>query len=241
MFAALFAFVLVTVYAAEELPSYIHVCGLNNPNYGQCIVDNINNINNKICTGMPELNVPPLEPINIDELVIYNTDNLKLSVKESKITGFCNFVINSLQVSSDKHHFDLDVTFKHLDMESVYDFDMHVLVPLANKGMVHVSADNLEAKIILDLKVETKNGKTEIYISKVKTILDVKTFKYVFDDSEKDLVQLHEALSNVVNENEKDIIIKVKPALEEAVSKLIITVVNNIFRNRYEQLFPNEA
>ena len=57
----------------------------------------------------------------------------------------------------------------------------------------------------------------------------------------KDLVQLHEALTNIVNENEKDIIIKVKPALEEAVSKLIITIVNNVVRNRFEQLFPNEA
>ena len=55
------------------------------------------------------------------------------------------------------------------------------------------------------------------------------------------MVQLHEALTNIVNENEKDIIIKVKPALEEAVSKLIITIVNNVVRNRFEQLFPNEA
>ncbi|KAG5327777.1 TAKT protein, partial [Pseudoatta argentina] len=223
------------------IASYIHVCGRNDPNYDQCIVNTINNINSKICTGMPELNVASAEPMNIDEIIIYNTDNLKLSVKESKIRGFCNFVINSLQVSSDKRHFDLDFVLKHLDMESVYDFDMRVLVPVANKGQVHVSADNLEAKIIIDFKEETKNGKTEIYASKVKTILNVKTFKYEFDDSEKNLVQLHEALTNIINENEKDIIIKVKPALEEAVSKLIITVVNNVVRSRFEQLFPNKA
>ena len=89
---------------------------------------------------MPELNVAPIEPMNIDEIIIYNTDNLKLNVKESKIRGFCDFVINSLQVSSDKLHFDFDFVLKHLDMESVYNFDMRVLVPLANKGLVHVSA-----------------------------------------------------------------------------------------------------
>ncbi|XP_012054712.1 PREDICTED: uncharacterized protein LOC105617768 [Atta cephalotes] len=241
MFTTLFAFMLVTVYAAEEIPSYIHVCGRNNPNYSQCIVNNTNNIKNKICMGIPELNVAPIEPMNIDEIVIYNIDNLKLSVKKSKIRGFCDFIINSLQVSSDKLHFDLDLILKHLDMESVYDFDIRILVPLANKGLIHVSTDNLEMKITVDFKEEIKNGKTEIYVSKVKTILNIKMFKYKFDDSEKDLVQLHEALTNIINENEKDIFIKVKPALEEAVSKLVITVINNVVRNRFEQLFPNEA
>ncbi|KYM82032.1 hypothetical protein ALC53_07516 [Atta colombica] len=195
--------------------SYIHVCGRNNPNYNQCIVNNTNNIKSKICMGIPELNVAPIEPMNIDEIVIYNIDNLKLSVKKSKIRGFCDFIINSLQVSSDKLHFDLDLILKHLDMESVYDFDIRILVPLANKGLIHVST--------------------------VKTVLNIKMFKYKFDDSEKDLVQLHEALTNIINENEKDIFIKVKPALEEAVSKLVITVINNVVRNRFEQLFPNEA
>lgn len=95
--------------------------------------------------------------------------------------------------------------------------------------------------MILDCKQEIKNGKTEIYASKVKTIFNIKTFKYKFDDSEKDLVQLHEALTNIVTENEKDIISKVKPVIEEAISKLIITVFNKVVRNRFEQLFPNEA
>ncbi|KYQ52581.1 hypothetical protein ALC60_08297, partial [Trachymyrmex zeteki] len=197
------------------IPSYIHVCGRNDPNYNQCVVDNINNIKNKICTGMPELNVVPMEPINIDEIVIYNTDNLKLSIKESKTSGFCDFVINSSKIFPDKFHFDIDFVFKHLDMDARYDVDMRILVPLTNKGLIHIST--------------------------VKTIFNIKTFKYKFDDSEKDLVQLHEALTNIVTENEKDIISKVKPVIEEAISKLIITVFNKVVRNRFEQLFPNEA
>lgn len=115
------------------------MCGRNDPNYNQCVVDNINNIKNKICTGMPELNVVPMEPINIDEIVIYNTDNLKLSIKESKTSGFCDFVINSSKIFPDKFHFDIDFVFKHLDMDARYDVDMRILVPLTNKGLIHIS------------------------------------------------------------------------------------------------------
>ncbi|KYM94239.1 hypothetical protein ALC62_15147, partial [Cyphomyrmex costatus] len=224
------------------IASYIHVCGRNDPNYSQCIVDNINNVNNKICqTGLPELNVDPVESIKADEIIIYNTNNLKLSLKDSKIKGFCDFEVHSLQVSPDKLRFDFGFIVKHLDMDSVYDFDIRVLIPLANKGLAHISTDDVEGKIIVDWKEETKNGKTEIYAANVKTRLMIKSFKYKFDDSEKDLVQLHEAISNVINESEKDVISKVTPALEETVSKLVISVVNNVTLHRFEQLFPNEA
>jgi len=103
-------------------------------------MDNINSLKAKICTGMPEFNVSSTEPVTIDEIVVYNTDNLKLYLKDSKLKGFCDFIISSLNISPDKLHFDLDFTFKHIDMDSLYDFDIRLLVPLAHKGLIHVSA-----------------------------------------------------------------------------------------------------
>jgi len=122
------------------IASYIHVCGRKNPDYTQCIMDNIDNIKFKICTGMPEFNLSPIEPVTIDEIVIYNTDNLKLYLKDSNITDFCNFVVSSLNISPDKLHFDIDFIFKHLNMNSLYDVDIRLLVQIAHKGLVHVSA-----------------------------------------------------------------------------------------------------
>jgi len=102
-------------------------------------------------------------------------------------------------------------------------------------------ADNIGGKITVYLKQVTKNGKKQIYVSKINTILDIELFSYDFDDSEKDLVQLHEVIKNTINENEKEIITKVKPSLEGAMSKVGISVINNIIHNRYEQLFPDET
>lgn len=46
--------------------------GFEEPNYDQCVSNSINNIKKKICTGMPELNIPPNELIIIDKLIIYD-------------------------------------------------------------------------------------------------------------------------------------------------------------------------
>jgi len=102
-------------------------------------------------------------------------------------------------------------------------------------------ADNIEGKISVYLKEVTKNGKKQIHALKINTILDIKLVNYDFDDSEKDLVQLHEVIRNTISGNEKEIIRIVKPSLEEAVSKAGISFINNLIHNRYEQLFPDET
>lgn len=100
------------------------------------------------------------------------------------------------------------------------------------------SADNILGTLTLDLKEVTKKGKKHIYGSGASLRLNIETFDFEFDDSEKQLVQLHEVLTNIVNENKQDIIDKFKPKVEEVISKLLIEVANNVTYNRYELLFP---
>lgn len=86
-----------------------------------------------------------------------------------------------------------------------------------------------------------KNGEEHVYAAKVNTNINITTIKYDFDESEKDLVQLRQAIRNIVNSNTQDIIDKVKPIIEENISKVIISIVNSIGRSNYKKLFPDKA
>ncbi|XP_011705579.1 PREDICTED: uncharacterized protein LOC105460784 isoform X1 [Wasmannia auropunctata] len=240
MFSAIFAFVLVTAYAAEELPSYIRVCGRKNPNYNECLSDSINIAKNKVCTGMPEFGIPPSEPLTVDKVVFYNSDNLKLNIEDVKVTGFCNFEVKSVNTSSDRLHFEIDVVHKHIQLVSKYDVDIRILVPLINKGLVHIFLDNLDSKLILDLKIETKNNKTEVYASKVNVNTYIKSFTFEFDNSMKDLIQLHEGIRQVVNNNQQDFLNIIEPVMEKKISEIIVSVINKITYKRMEQVFPDK-
>lgn len=102
-------------------------------------------------------------------------------------------------------------------------------------------ADDTLLKLNLDLKVATKNAKKEIYVSKVKANINISGIEYVFDESEKELVQLHQAIKSVVDSNTEDIINIVKAALEEKISQIIIYTFNTISRSNYEKLFGENA
>ncbi|XP_018395348.1 PREDICTED: uncharacterized protein LOC108773885 [Cyphomyrmex costatus] len=241
MFTIVFAFALIaTNYVAAEIPSFINVCGRKNPNLNKCILDNIDNIKDKICEGIPELDVLPNNPLVIEKLIISDTPNSKISLQNVKVTGICDFVVKYLHSDLEKLHFDVELLFRRLQLNATYDFDIRLLVPIVNKGPVYITTNNVEAKVNLDMKVVTKNGKRYVYLAKMKINLDVKgyTAEYGLNNAEQN--RLNEVISNFIGNNQEEVIAVFKPALEETIVKRILLLSNNIVKHfTLEELFPD--
>ncbi|KYN40092.1 hypothetical protein ALC56_05500 [Trachymyrmex septentrionalis] len=196
-----------------------------------------------MCTKNYDVNVLNNQSVLMDKIVIFDTNNLKLYLKDIKILGVCdNANIKYIHVDPDRLHYNIELVLRKMRMNASYNFDIRVLVPLANKGLVTIKPTNdAIIKVNLDLKVATKNEKKEIYVSKVKTNINITGIEYTFDESEKDLVQLHQAIKSVVDSNTTDIINIVMAALEEKLSQLIIYIFNTISRSNYEELFEKNV
>jgi len=115
------------------------VCGRKNPNLDQCIENNIENLRDKLCEGIPELNIQSINPLVLDQLTIYDTLNIKLHVNDVQITGLCDFIVNSLHLDIDKFYFDVDLLFKQIHINGTYDLNMQLLVPISHKAKVYVT------------------------------------------------------------------------------------------------------
>ena len=86
----------------------------------------------------------------------------------------------------------------------------------------------------------TKNSKKLIYASKANTNINFKDFDYKFDENEIELVQFHEIINNIVNNNKQIIIDKVIPIYEKKFSEIFIQLFNNIIQSNYEKFFSEE-
>lgn len=93
----------------------------------------------------------------------------------------------------------------------------------------------------MDLKLTTRKGEKKIYVQKVIAKANITSFKYKFDESEKEFVQLHQVLSNVIDTNVKDIINAVQPIVEGKLSELLISNFNYFINFNYEKYFPEKA
>ncbi|KYM94240.1 hypothetical protein ALC62_15148, partial [Cyphomyrmex costatus] len=226
------------------IASYINPCGkdLKDSNYNQCIKSNIDSVKDKICTGMPELNILPLEPLIIDKLIIFDAENIKSNVKNIKTYGFCDFDVNSVYSNSDRNHISLDFNLKHLQLNGSYDFNARLLTQIVYNGLIQITIDNLAVKVELNLKTITKNGNKYSYVSKINFNLDIKDFDFKIDESRKELADLYKIIKDIIDTNKKDIVKRVKSPIEKEVSERIISILNDVFRRtNYEELFPEKT
>ncbi|XP_024877747.1 uncharacterized protein LOC112458375 [Temnothorax curvispinosus] len=240
MFAIIFAFGLITTHVTATLPSYLHACSHKDTNYNQCIANSIDSVKDKVCAGFSELNIPPSEPLTIDKIVIFDANNIKLDLKDVKLYRYCDFVVNSVNTDFEKLHFDIDFLLRHIYIKVTYDFNIHLLVPVAHKGPADITAENVGLKVGLDLKVITRNGKKYIFASKATAKCDIKSFKYKFTEDKKELAELHKIIDDVVSKNTKEVVKAVSAAVEELASRFVISMFNDIAFSRYEELFSPE-
>ncbi|KAL6428587.1 hypothetical protein ACFW04_007900 [Cataglyphis niger] len=157
--------------------------------------------------------------------------------------GLCDFDIKFFHFDLNTLHFDVNLSFGLMQMNSTYDFDVHILVPLAHKGQVYITTDNVDAQGAIDLKVATKGGKRYMYMSKIKLNLDIKGYNAKYDElNERELSQLNEIINNFIGNNQEEVIKSFKPVLEEVISKRILLVSNDIVKHfTYEELFPDRT
>ncbi|XP_012214812.1 uncharacterized protein [Linepithema humile] len=240
MLVKILVFTFVITYVTAAIPSYIHVCGRKDPNIDKCVVNSIDYLRSKICEGIPEMNVTPLRLFHVSKLIISETDNIKLYLKDMQILNLCNFVINDFHIDLDKKYFDIQILFKDIFVNATYDFDIRVLVPITTTGYLSLSAEYVDADADGEIKIVKKNDKKHIYVSKLTINLIPKNFNFKFENNESD--QMQEIIANFIGSNKQEVLATIKPPIEKALSETIISMANNIVKHfTYDELLPDRT
>lgn len=99
----------------------------------------MNNLKNKICKGLPELDIPSNDPFIFDQLIIFNTSNSKLYLRNGQVMGLCDFNVNYLHADLENFHFDIDFLFDQIRINATSDFNVRLLVPIAYKRQIYIT------------------------------------------------------------------------------------------------------
>lgn len=79
-------------------------------------------------------------------------------------------------------------------------------------------------------------------MSKIKLNLNIKGYDAKYDLNGTEYSQLAEIINNFIGSNQEEVIKSFKPALEEAISKRVILLSNDIVKHfTYEELFPDRT
>ncbi|KAJ8871010.1 hypothetical protein PR048_027313 [Dryococelus australis] len=230
---------------------HIKVCHRNDLQVDKCINASIDALRNKLKVGIPEWNVPPIEPLTLDQVVLRRGPSsalLEAVVRNAKAWGGSDFLITSLRSDLDKNEFRAEVFLPKIRFEGDYQLRMtFLLFNIQGKGFMTGSFSK-EPRIIIsnytcDLfmkghKVE-KDGQQFLEFERMRFKLRVGDARFNLSDLFGGDPVLGPATNTLINENSALILEEVTPALEKSLEDIFTRIANSItLKFPYQELFP---
>ncbi|KAK6633519.1 hypothetical protein RUM43_001099 [Polyplax serrata] len=236
-------FIYSTVFIDALIPDYIQVCRSTDPQLEKCINSSIEAIRSKLVTGIPELDVPPLEPLALNEVsLIRGPDGAKIeaSVKNIKVFGPSNFIIKSLRANVKNSQFDFRVLLPKLSFKGDYSMNMRILLlKLQGQGVITGNLTNYRAEVNMKGDKIKRNGQKYLHMRKMKTKLDVGDVAIHLTNLFNGDPVLGPATNRILRSNSKLFLEEIQPALESSISEVFTDIANRItLKFTYDELFP---
>uniref|UniRef100_A0A8D8PRP8 Circadian clock-controlled protein n=1 Tax=Cacopsylla melanoneura TaxID=428564 RepID=A0A8D8PRP8_9HEMI len=229
-------------YILAAIPDYIHICNRDDPLAHICINNSIEALRTKLAEGIPELDVPPIEPLIIPTIGLRRgTRGAEFSANMSGISvwGCSSFRIDELKTDLDKNIFDFKLTLPKLKFSGKYSVNTNVLfLKISGKGDLFGNFNYKPTVSMRGYKVQ-QNNQTYLKMGKMTIKIKIGSAQLKLTNLFNGDPVLGEATNRVINENSKLFLEEIRPALEEALSSLFTDISNKItLRFTYDELFP---
>ncbi|KAF2900825.1 hypothetical protein ILUMI_05364 [Ignelater luminosus] len=193
------------------LASEYQICKRDNPNYSECMKNAIQDALTRLDNGIPTLNVPPLQPLNIPSITIgegKGAVNVVQKYKNFNLYDVGKSIIEKIEAKATPNDLKLEVELLSPEtrFEADYSFNGRVLLlPIVGDGKCTVTLQ--QVKITINLYAETFEKKEKKYL-KVKNVTlklvpgkVIYNFENLFNGDER----LGNEMNRLLNDNWKDV------------------------------------
>lgn len=231
-------------FALVDLPDFLQVCKRKDPQIEECIKNSVENLRPQLMTGVPEYNIPSLEPLLLKELVAAeNSNGLRITAKEVKAYGASNFLIQKIRVDLDTLRFALDILLPHLYIDGMYEIDGRVLLlPIRGNGAMtgNMTDSTGSVKIQADF-FKDEFGDRHVVLKEFRMRISIRKGSLNLQNLFGGDPTLGAVVNNAINSNFDSFIKELQPLIEKALSAAFQDFGNNIVRPfTFDQLFPEK-
>ncbi|KAL1449828.1 hypothetical protein WDU94_002301 [Cyamophila willieti] len=228
----------------NKLPSFMKVCSRNDPNLNECVKHSIENLRPFLAKGIPQLGIPPCEPLIIPELVMNQGSgavNVQSIYRNITIFGPSSYVVKAVRIDLDKKRIRVKIELPRLQLNADYMINGRILMmPISGAGQSEGNYTDITASLILQAESYTSRaGREHLHIVQAFTDFSIGHASLYLSglfDGDKELGR---AMNEFLNENWRNVAAEMKPILEETICELFRKYANIIFHKySLDQLFP---
>ncbi|KAL1490578.1 hypothetical protein ABEB36_013248 [Hypothenemus hampei] len=238
-------FIVIFCSVQAEIPSYIKVCKRNDPNLSKCMLDSIELLRPKLKSGIPELDVPPLEPLPLNEIKLRTgPDQAQINCNLTNLLVYGPSTFKTLDLKPDmkKTRFLAQFTIPILYFEGEYDIDMNILL-LKYKGQGPIQGNLTDYVVNCVLKADKIQKENQTYLKFRKfnlTLFTGKSYLYLRNLFPEYGTVLADGTNSFIHENTDLFMNEIKPALEDSLADKFTDIANSIMEKfPFDALFPD--
>ncbi|XP_023022117.1 circadian clock-controlled protein daywake [Leptinotarsa decemlineata] len=230
---------LIGVAYSKNLPSFVEVCHRPDAKIKDCLVRNIEKLRPMFLKGIPELQIPSLNPLIIPKASLEIGDRFSADFNEIQIFFANEFVIEKLDFNVENFKLDLSILFPRLRILSNYNIKGKLLVlELDGSGSADGNYTNVRAHFKGEGVHYDKGGKDHIKLDKTSIDMEIGKPHLFFDRIFGDNEELNANTNKVINENIETLISELKPVISKIVQEFISGITNNLFEKyTFDELF----
>lgn len=218
----------------SEQPEFVKTCYKLKPAFANCSTHAVQALFNEIPKGLPEIGLPPLDPLKLDAIKILQggggpvTVNASLTNVTVKGFGKTDILYNNVDPTTFDFHTKL-----HLDrlrIDGSYELNGRILViPLRGKGNCWFDAKDININAISDVILVKRNGFHFYNITGVHvkfTIGGLKLHMYNLFDGIK---ALEDSTNAYLNSNWRPVAESLSPILSKTIEDIMIDILRTVF------------
>ncbi|XP_012275348.1 protein takeout [Orussus abietinus] len=214
---------------AESTPPYVKQCSKRDPELKKCILNALHHLRPYLKDGIPEIELPPVEPFRMGELTLTltgGTNGYKIQLQELFVRGASNYTVEDIKLGSP---FEAIVRMPRLDLEAHYS-SSGVLIILPASGNGTFQARFGDAKVLVQGSISTssRNGKTYLHVEELDVELSVKDVNMRVHKIFRNNRILTEAINLFLREHGQEVLKAMQPQLKKKLSALFTSIVNQL-------------
>lgn len=227
----------------SDIPEYIKVCKRSDPNVNKCINASINALRPKLLKGIPELDVPGVDPLHLKEIRLSRGPQgarLDATITNIKVFGANSFIIQELKTDLDKNIFDFDLLLPHLHFIGSYKIAMRILLlNIHGNGGLTGNFTNYACKVKMTGQKITRGKDEYLMLDRMKLKLKVGDAQIALSNLFDGDPVLGPMANRLINDNSRVFLDEILPTLESSLADLFTDIANKItLKFTYKELFP---
>ncbi|XP_050548943.1 uncharacterized protein LOC126910423 [Daktulosphaira vitifoliae] len=227
----------------SRLSKYVKICKINDPQFDPCVNNAMKDIFKYAKTGIPEANIPIMEPFKIPEIDLsifqalspqilgsrQNADKFRAFARNVIIHHASELKINRIKTDMKEKKFNLNLNLPFLDIVGEYDVNLILFgLPIKSIGPLKSNVTDTNVECTLKGQLVTRKSDKYLLFDNIDIKVDFKDYNIIIENIFKKDQNLNRALNDMIKSQKMELKKLVMPMVEEIAGKMLLTMLNQI-------------